>query len=150
MKSDEAERHFREAARLDPQNADARYNIGAIARARGDAGDAIEQLRHAVRLRPDWVQAVGQLAWMLATAPVATLRDPDQAIQLAERAASLTGHRDAGVLDVLAAAQAAGGRFDRAVTSCDEALALNPEEPLAGAIRLRRGLYGQRRAYVSR
>ena len=150
MKSDEAERHFREAARLDPQNADARYNIGAIARARGDAGDAIEQLRHAVRLRPNWVQAVGQLAWMLATAPVATLRDPDQAIQLAERAASLTGHRDAGVLDVLAAAQAAGGRFDRAVTSCDEALALNPEEPLAGAIRLRRGLYGQRRAYVSR
>jgi hypothetical protein len=29
------------------------------------------------------------------------------------------------VLDVLAAAQAAAGHFDRAVTSCDEALAVS-------------------------
>jgi len=87
---------------------------------------------------------------MLATAPIADLRNPDEAIQLAERAASLTQHRDAGVLDVLAAAQAAGGHFDRAVASCDQALALNPAAPLAGAIRQRRALYGEHRAYVSR
>jgi len=42
------------------------------------------------------------------------------------------------------------GHFDRAVASRDQALALNPAAPLAGAIRQRRALYGQHRAYVSR
>ena len=63
------DRHFREAARLDPQNAAAQYNIGMIARERGDILEAIAQLRNAVRLQPDWVQAVAQLAWILATTP---------------------------------------------------------------------------------
>jgi tetratricopeptide (TPR) repeat protein len=149
-RTDDADRHFREAARFDPQNAGAHYNIGMISRARGDIGDAIERLRQAVRLRPDWVQAVAQLAWLLATSPSAPMRDADQALQLANHAAVLTERRDAGVLDVLAAAEAAGGHFDRAVISCDQALALTPEEPLAGAIRQRRALYSQHRAYVSR
>ena len=96
-----------------------------------------------------WVQAVAQLAWILATTSSATLRDPGQAIQLAEHAAVLTNRHDAGVLDVLAAAQAAAGRFDVAVASCDEALALTPAQPLARAIRERRALYSQHRAYVS-
>ena len=63
------------------------------------------------RTRP----ALASLAWLLATAPEAALRDADQAIRLAERAAELTGRRDASALDVLAAAYAAAGQFDRAV-----------------------------------
>ena len=101
-------------------------------------------------MQPDWVQAVAQLAWILATTPSATLRDVDQAIRFADHAAALTNRRNAGVLDVLAAAQAAAGHFDRAVTSCDEALALMPDEPLAGAVTQRRALYSQQRAYISR
>jgi tetratricopeptide (TPR) repeat protein len=147
---DDADDHFHEAARLDPQNAGAHYNIGMIARARGDQPETIARLRTAVRLQPDWVQAVAQLAWMLATTSSATLRDADQATQLAEHAAVLTNRRNAGVLDVLAAAQAAAGHFDRAIASCDEALALMPGEPLAGAVTQRRALYSQRRAYISR
>jgi tetratricopeptide (TPR) repeat protein len=146
----DADHHFHEAVRLDPQNAGAQYNIGMISRARGDLPEAIERLRTAVRLQPDWVQAVAQPAWILATAPSATLRDGDQAIQLADHAAVLTNHRHAGVLDVLAAAQAAAGHFDLAVASCDEALALMPGEPLAGAVTQRRALYSQHRAYISR
>jgi hypothetical protein len=55
--------------------------------------------------------------------PLATNRVPawvDQALQLADHAAALTNRRKAGGLDVLAAAQAAAGHFDRAVASCDE------------------------------
>ena len=149
-RTDEADHRFREAARLDPQNAGAHYNIGMISRARGDTAETIEQFRSAVRLQPDWVPAVAQLAWILATTSSTTLRDAGQAIQLAEHAAALTNRHDAGVLDVLAAAQAAADRFDEAVVSCDEALALRPEPSLARAIGQRRALYGQRRAYVSR
>ena len=149
-KPDEAEQQFRESVRLDPMNAGAHYNIGMIARARGDLPDAVEQFREAVRLQPDWIPAVANLAWMLATTPSAALRDVDQAIHLAEHAAVLTSRQNAGVLDVLAAAQAAAGRFDLALISCDEALALIPGEPQAAAVRQRRALYSQHRAYISR
>ena len=92
-KADEAQRQFREAVRLDPQNAGAHYNIAMIARARGDMPEAIARLREAVRLQPDWMQAVAQLAWILATTSSASLRDAGQAIRLAEHAAALTSRR---------------------------------------------------------
>jgi hypothetical protein len=121
-----------------------------IARARANVPETIERFRTAVRLQPDWVQAVAQLAWILATTPSATVRDADRALQLAEHAAVLTNRRNAGVLDVPAAAQAAAGHFDAAVLSCDEALALRPDQPLADAIGQRRALYTRQRAYISR
>jgi hypothetical protein len=53
------------------------------------------------------------------------------------------------VLDVLAAAQAASGRFDLAVMTCDEARALISEERLAGAVKRRCDGYRQKRPYIS-
>ena len=52
------------------------------------------------------VGAVAGLAWLRATAPESAVRSPDEAVRLAERAAELTSRRDAGALDVLAAAYA--------------------------------------------
>jgi tetratricopeptide (TPR) repeat protein len=149
-KVDEAADHFREAARLDPANAGAHYNVGLIARTRGNQAEAIERFREAIRLQPDWTPALTNLAWMLATASAEPLRDVTQARVLAERAAILTNRASASVLDVLAATQAAAGDFDRAILSCDEALALAPDEPLASAIRQRQALYRAHRAYISR
>lgn len=149
-KPDEAEYQFREAVRLDPTNAGAHYNLATIARARGALAEAAEGFRNAVRLQPDWVPAVANLAWMLATTPDVALRDVGQAMALAEHAAAITNRRNAGVLDVLAAVQAAAGDFDRAVLSCDEALALAPDEPVAAALRQRRALYRQHQPYVAR
>ena len=149
-KPDEAQQHFREAVRLDPQNADAHFNIGVVARARGDMSEAAERFRAAVRLQPDWAQAVANLAWTLATTSSAALRDVDEAVHLAEHATALTRRANPSVLDVLAAALAAAGHFDRAVTTSDEALALQPDAALAAAIRERRTLYQEQRAYISR
>jgi tetratricopeptide (TPR) repeat protein len=140
-KPEEALRHFHEAARLDPRDPDAYYNIGALFLSRGDASRSIAPLRQAVRLQPDWVRALGSLAWALATAPSPSPASADEAVHLAERAAILTDRRDATVLNVLAAAQAAAGRFDLALNSCAAALALEPEAPLAAAIRQRQALY---------
>jgi tetratricopeptide (TPR) repeat protein/mono/diheme cytochrome c family protein len=144
----EALAHFREAARLDPTNAAPHYNIGTLARARGETSQAIAEFREAVRLNPNDADALGSLAWLLATAPSASLRDPAQAVRLADAAAELVGRKRAPALDILAAAQAANGQFDLAVATCDAALALNPEGSVSAAIRQRRALYERGRPYV--
>ena len=66
-----------------------------------------------------------------------------------ERAVNLTGQRDARALDVLAAAYAAAGDFDRAQDLAANALRLLPAEPLAAEIRQRLDLYRQRRPYIA-
>ena len=55
-----------------------------------------------------------------------SIRNPAEAVRLADRAVALTQRRDANTLDVLAVAHAAAGDFDRAIAIADEALALNP------------------------
>jgi len=145
----EALQHFREALRLDPSNAEAHYNVGSVLRSRGDLAEAAGQFRQAVQLKPDWIPAVASIAWLLATAPDAALRDANQAIRFAEQAADLTGRGDASALDVLAAAYAAAGQFDRAIAVSQSALELKPDAPLAAAIRRRQELYRQHKPYVS-
>ena len=147
--SGDALRHFREALRLDPSNAEANYNVGSMLRARGDLAGALVRFRQALQLKPDWLPAVASLAWLLATAPDAALRDADQAIQFAERAADLTGRQDASAADVLAAAYAEAGQFDRAIAAAQLALTMKPDPPLAAAIRRRLELYRQHQPYRS-
>ncbi len=146
--SAEALQHFREALRLDPANAGAHYNVGSLLRARGRFSEALGPFREAVRLKPDWLPAVTSLAWLLATVPDAALRDANQAIRLAERGVDLSGRGDPVALDVLAAAYAAAGDFDRAVATAQAALELKPADPDATEIHQRQDLYRQRKPYV--
>jgi Tfp pilus assembly protein PilF len=146
---EQARHHFREAARLDPAGAGPHYNLGVIARAGGNLTEASERFRQAVAIQPDWVEAVGSLAWTLATAPAVQPGDVAEAVRLAEHAAALTSRRSAGVLDILAATQAAAGRFELAAGVCEEALRLKPDPRLAAAIRQRQAIYKQRQRYVA-
>ena len=148
--SDDALQHFRDAVRLDPSNAEAHYNVGSLLRARGEFAAAGDQFRAALELKPDWIPAVASLAWLLATAPEAAIRDPDRALRFAERAAELTERRDASALDILAAAYASAGRFDEAVATCDLAFTLKPDAALERSIRTRQALYRQGLPYRSR
>lgn len=145
----EAYERFLEAARVDPGLDEAHVNVGLMSRALGDFSAAIAQFRQAVRLSPNWVTAVAGLASLLAVVPDPALRNPTEAIRLSEHAAELTGRRDANTLDVVAAAYAAAGQFDRAMTISQEALDLNPPAPLAAMIRQHQELYKQGRPYIS-
>jgi tetratricopeptide (TPR) repeat protein len=140
--------HFSEAARLDPTSASPHYNIGTLARASGQVVKAIAEYREAVRLDPNDAEVLGSLAWVFATVSSESLRDPAQAVLLADRAVALDGRRHARALDILAAAQAANGQYDLAVATCDAALALNPDDAVAAAIRQRRELYRRGRPFV--
>jgi tetratricopeptide (TPR) repeat protein len=146
--TEEALQHMRAALRLDPANAEAHYNVGSVARSKGELSEAIGQFRQAVALRPDFTPAVVGLAWLLATAPDASLREPSEAVRFAEHAVDLTERREPGVLDILGAAYAAAGQFDRAVSASQAALDLKPAALLAAAIKRRQALYMQRQAFV--
>jgi tetratricopeptide (TPR) repeat protein len=147
-KSAEAIHHFRQALLISPDDGDALYNLASALRGEGEFEEAIAYYRRALQVQPDAPDALEELAWLLATHPDARLRDPGQAVRLAERASRVTERRNASVLDALAAAYAAAGRFDEAVATARAALALLPgRTELATSIRQRLDLYAKGRPY---
>jgi Flp pilus assembly protein TadD len=138
----EAVEPMRKAAELNPQYAEARYNLGHALIAAGHPAEALAWFRDALQVRPDWTPALASLAWLQATEPEG-VRNPEEAIKLASRAADLTGHRDAQVLDVLAAAYAAAGRFTEATKTAEIAatLAADSAPELAAQIAQRAKAY---------
>jgi tetratricopeptide (TPR) repeat protein len=145
--------HYRRAAALRPDNAEAHNNLGRLLTLQGKPADAVAAFTRALALQPDSPSALSGLAWVRATTADEAVREPSESIRLAERAANLTSRRDATVLDTLAAAYAAGGRFDEAKTTAQEAMTIasaSGMEPLWLEIRGRLKLYEQRSAYTVR
>jgi tetratricopeptide (TPR) repeat protein len=122
----EAIRHFRQALAARSDDGDALYNLASALTVAGELEEAITYYQRAVRVQPDAPEAHAELAWLLATHTHSRISDPSEAVRLAERASRLTQHKDAAVLDVLAAAYAAAGRFDEAVATARAALASLP------------------------
>jgi len=146
---DQAVEQYRQAIQIDPKYASAHNNLGGVLLAQGKRDEALGEYREVARLRPRSASGLENFSWVLATGPHPSPRDIDEAVDAAERAVGLTARRDARGLDVLAAAYAAAGEFDRAQAAAAAALRLLPAEPLATEIRQRLDLYRQRRPYVA-
>jgi tetratricopeptide (TPR) repeat protein len=144
---DEALSEFREALRIDPASAEAHYNIARASFRQGEMAAALLHYRQSVQLKPDWAAPLNEMAWILATSPDGTFRNGSEAVRLAEQAVSLTRQRSATTLDVLGAAYAEEGLFDRAVETVEMALALTADGPMRAGLQQRRELYKQHRPY---
>lgn len=147
---EEAMGHYREALRLNPSFAQAHYNLAVSLAGQQKPAEAIHHYRQALAVQADEPAFLNGFAWMLATYPDPRVRNPQEAIRLAERAASLTQRGSALVLDTLAAAYAAAGQYGQAVMTAQAALALIPSgqaTELAAGIRSRLELYTQRQPY---
>jgi len=150
---DEGMRHYLEALALNPDFADAHVNLGRALASQGRFEDAVRHLREARRAAPNWAVPMADLAWLLATAPDERLRQPDEAVRLAEQAAELTGRQNIAALDALAAAYAAARRFEEAVAAQESALALAVAAGvprLADELRARLERYRHREPFVDR
>jgi Flp pilus assembly protein TadD len=148
---EEALEPLRRAIELRPDAGTERMLAFALAAA-GRPDEAVQHYREAIRLRPDAPEALADLAWLRATHPDAGVRDPAEAVELASRAAELTGGADPAVLDALAAAYASAGRFEEAVRTAEAAEALCQAAcppDLAAEIRTRLDLYRARRPATS-
>ena len=149
-KFDEALTEYGEAVRVNAGDYEAHYAMGILLRFQGKLADAIAHDREALRSAPDRPALLIELSWVLATAPDPTVRLPEEAVRLAERAAQVTRPQTFAVLDVLAAALAAAGRFDEAVSSAQNALALATtakDESATAQIRARLALYQKRQPF---
>ena len=116
--------HFRRAVELMPGSVEMRHNLASVLQAQGKFDEATTQYRKVLQLNPDYLLSLNALARILITNPNPELRNADQAVQLAERAAKLTRYQNSGVLEILAAAYAAAGQFDNAVTTIQQAITL--------------------------
>jgi tetratricopeptide (TPR) repeat protein len=146
----DSEALFRHALEVTLDNSVAHAHLGAALLERGKVDETLRHYRLAVEIEPSFLRAANNLAWLLATLPDAQQRDPELALALARRAARQTGHADAAVLDTLAAAHAAQGRFEDAVRAAEESLALaesGGDALLARDVAARLALYRAGRPY---
>jgi tetratricopeptide (TPR) repeat protein len=109
----EAASQFSEAVRLAPQPENY-FNLGVTLSLQGLRNEAAQRFRDTLQHAPDHVGALNELAWLLATSPEPELRDGQEAVRNAARAAQLTGNKQPMVLGTLAAAYAESGQFEEA------------------------------------
>jgi tetratricopeptide (TPR) repeat protein len=119
---DQAIPELRRALILDPGNVTAHANLGGALVATGDISEAIAEYRAALEGRKESLEALVSLAWIFATSPDGAVRQPAEAVRLADRASTLADRGDVRVADTLAAAHAASGNFPRALQIAEAAL----------------------------
>jgi protein O-mannosyl-transferase len=121
---DEAIAQYQMALQIMPGNESVHFNLARALFQKGRAGEAITQYQLALQIDPADMEAQNNLAWLLATAPQASLRNGEKAVQLARQANELADGKNPVILGTLAAALAEAGRFGDARESAQKAVAL--------------------------
>lgn len=141
---------FEKALEIDSELLDAHLNLAMIYEELGQHKLAVRHYRHHLRMPDPPIAATVKLAWILATSSDETVRAPQEAVRLAETGAKVTERRVAVILDRLAAAYAAAGKFEAAIKTAEEAAQLAEQKgqsDLAKEIQARLMLYRQNVPY---
>ena len=80
-----ATQHFRMARRIEPQTVGPEMMLGQWYEGRGEYEVACRYYVAAMKISPDNLPAMNNLAWLLATCPDDTIRDGDQALRWPKR-----------------------------------------------------------------
>ena len=134
--------YLQKAVAIQPDFADANNNLGDALIESGRVNDAIPHFKRALKIRPNYVGALNNLGWVLATCPLDTLRNGEEALGLARRANQLSGGNNPLILRTLAAAFAENGQFADAMAADRQAVRLlQPDSALAANIQAQIQLY---------
>jgi protein O-mannosyl-transferase len=123
-KVDEAITQYHLALQIKPGLAEAHYNLGIALLQKGRTAQAIGQYQEALQIEPANTKVQNNLAWLLATCTDASLRNGNEAVDLARQASEPSGGTDPVILDTLAAALAETGRFSDATRTAQKAIEL--------------------------
>jgi len=118
---DEAIADWEKALQIQPNDAEAHSGLGNALLRKGRVREAIGHYEQALGIAPEDPQSSNNIAWVLATASDASLRDGRKAVGFAQQAAQLSGGREPQFLRTLAAAYAESGRFSEAVAAAQQA-----------------------------
>jgi tetratricopeptide (TPR) repeat protein len=125
VRLDQAIAELREALQIDKGFAwgQGHHNLALALADRGQLKEAITAYREALRLPGDFALANNNLAWMLATCKDANLRNPAEAVRLAQRAVALVPR--AGIYwNTLGVAQYRAGDWNAALTALGKSMEL--------------------------
>ncbi|HLY42963.1 MAG TPA: tetratricopeptide repeat protein [Terracidiphilus sp.] len=136
----EAAEAWRNTVRIRPEFAQGHEDLGYVLYLGGQYGEAITELRLALKQDPRRKLALTLAASLLATCPDASVRDGKAALELAQRAEQESADRDPGMLDTLSAAYAEAGNFAAAVKAEQLALTEIEQKDAVFAAILRRHL----------
>ena len=139
------------AAELSADSAGVQAALGAALLGADRPAEAIAAFREALGIESRLPAALGPLAGILAAHPRRDLRNPTEAVRLAERLAGQFSFQEPRSLDLFGAALAATGDFGGAVQAAERAATLAAgagDADSAAAIRQRLALYRAGRPYV--
>lgn len=120
----EATNEFLQAVQLAPKNVEFRFHLAKTFACINETPSELEQYREIVKVDPECLPALNNLAWRLATSPNPEMWDGPQAVLFASKTCRLTQTNDARSLEILAAAYSRAGRFEQAAESARMAIQL--------------------------
>ncbi|GAB5497392.1 MAG: tetratricopeptide repeat protein [Phycisphaerales bacterium] len=88
--------------------------------------EAVTDLNRAVELNPANIQALNNLAWLLATSPADEIRDGNRAVELSRRACELNNWTELSTISTHAASLAEAGDYDQAIRWQQRCIELAP------------------------
>ena len=109
--------------RFDSRHPDAHHGLALAFRSQGKAAESVRHYREALQSVPNWPDVLIDLAWLLATAADPSVRNPQEAVQVAERAVR-SAPLSWQALDASAVALASAQRFEEATERARRALDL--------------------------
>jgi Flp pilus assembly protein TadD len=147
---EEAIAYVKKVCELNPAFPEAHLNLGTFYMRVGREAEAITAFRQGLAHAPNYLRLSMRLAWLLASSSLATLRNGAEAVRLAKSVCEKTGYRIPETLDVLAAAYAEIGQFNKAIELAQQAhqlVTLAQRTKLADQIHSRLILYEARQPY---
>jgi protein O-mannosyl-transferase len=116
----EATAAYEESIRVNPKDPNGYNGIGEALAEQGRWKEALPYFSRALDQQPGFLRSLNNIAWNLATAGDASVRNGAMALDLARALDERSGIRNAQFLETLAAAYAETGQFDRAVATAEK------------------------------
>src|SRR5882724_3421034 len=121
---DEAITDWEKDLQIQPNDANAYTGLGNALLRKGSLREAIANYEKALALAPEDPRSRINVAWVLATASDASIRDGAKAVEFARKAVELSNTEDPKFLRALAAAYAEAGRFSEAIEAAQRGMAI--------------------------
>ena len=138
--NDQALLDLNKAITLLPNDSELYTNRGMAHAGAGNFAFAIDDYEKALKIQSDSPEILNNVAWLLATCPVAHIRNGEKALEYANRACELAQWSHFGTLDTLAAAYAAVGKYEEAAKWAKRSIEYAPEDRKA-ELQMRYNLY---------